>query len=60
MSDGIQALLDKKAKEQEQKTKILDIRSLMTNLKFTAEQAMDALSIPQSQCKTYAGLIKQM
>ena len=44
------------AKEQE--TLALSIKNLMINLKFTAEQAMDALSIPATQREIYAGLIK--
>ena len=55
MSEGIQALIDKK----EQETTVLSIRNLMKNLKLTVEQAMDALSIPQTQRETYAGLIKK-
>lgn len=57
MSDGIQALLDKKVKEQEQVTTVSNIKNLMKNLNFTGEQAMDALNIPQSQREIYAGLI---
>ena len=33
------------------------IKSLMVNLKFTAEQAMDALSIPKSEQEKYLSLI---
>ena len=63
MNDGIQALIDrevhKKEREKERETKILDIKSLMTNLKLTLEQAMDALSIPQTDRATYAGLVQK-
>ena len=45
------------AKEQE--TLALAIKNLMINLKFTDEQAMDALSIPATQREIYAGLIKR-
>ena len=55
MNDGIQALIDKK----ERQTRVIDIRSLMTNLKLTLEQAMDALSIPQTDRATYAGLVQE-
>ena len=44
----------KKAKEQITVTYINDI---MTKLKYTAEQAMDLLGIPQSQRSTYEGLV---
>ena len=43
--------------EEAKKTKVIDIENLMKNLKLTVEQAMDALSIPQSQRSTYAGLV---
>ena len=33
------------------------IRSLMQNMQLTVEKAMDALSIPQNQRATYAGLV---
>ena len=58
MSDGLQELLDKKAKEQEQATLLTSINNLMKNLKLSLDQAMDALGIPQGQRSTYAGLIK--
>ena len=59
MSDGIEALLEKRAKERERQTRVFDIRSLMANLKLTLEQAMDALSIPQADRATYAGLVQE-
>ena len=34
-----------------------NIQNLMKNLKLTVEQAMDALSIPQTQREMYAGLV---
>jgi hypothetical protein len=43
--------------EEAKRTKVIDIENLMKNLKLTVEQAMDALSIPQSQRSTYAGLV---
>ena len=55
MSDGIQALIDKKERE----TLVSSIKNLMANLKFTLEQAMDALSIPQADRATYAGLVRE-
>ncbi|MCR5686049.1 MAG: hypothetical protein K6G81_11665 [Lachnospiraceae bacterium] len=58
VSDGIQALLDKKTKEQEQETLLSSIRNLMTNLKLSLDQAMDALGIPQDKRSSYAWLIK--
>ena len=38
-------------------TTVNHIRDIMTNLKLTVEQAMDALNIPESQRSTYIGLI---
>ena len=35
-----------------------NIRNIMKNLKLTVEQAMDALSVPQSQREMYAGLVE--
>ncbi|MBQ9526519.1 MAG: hypothetical protein IJR68_02815 [Fretibacterium sp.] len=43
------------AKERE--TLVSSIKNVMVNLKLTLEQAMDALSIPQSQRDTYASLV---
>ena len=42
---------------ERQQTTVTHIKDIMKNLKLTAEQAMDALSIPQSQRSTYAGLV---
>ena len=51
--------VEEKIQEANKETKLLDIRNLMTNLKLTLEQAMDALSIPQAERATYAGLIQK-
>ena len=51
--------IDEQKNETERETKIIDIKNLMINLKFTVEQAMEALSIPQSQWDTYAGLVSK-
>ena len=42
---------------KEQQTTVTHINDIMTKLKYTAEQAMDLLSIPKSQRSTYAGLV---
>ena len=42
---------------ERQQITVTHITDIMKNLKFTIEQAMDALSIPQSQRSTYAGLV---
>lgn len=43
--------------EAARQTTVNHIRDIMTNLKLTVEQAMDALNIPESQRNTYIGLI---
>ena len=43
-----------KAKEQ---TTVTHINDIMIKLKYTAEQAMDLLSIPQPQRSAYAGIV---
>ncbi len=53
MTDGIQALIDKK----EQETTVSYIKNIMTKLKYSVEQAMDLLNIPQTERDTYAGLV---
>ena len=42
-----------------QQTKLTSVRNLMTNLSMTAQQAMDALSIPKSEQETYAAMLRQ-
>ena len=51
--------VDERVNAERMETKVLDISNLMTNLKFTVEQAMDALNIPAAQRETYAGLAKK-
>ncbi len=57
--DKVDEITDERADERARETKIIDIKNLMTNLKLTVEQAMEALSIPQSQWETYAGLVSK-
>ena len=49
--------LERRYKEKEQNTKVIDIKNLMTNMKWTIEQAMDALSIPSDERAMYAGMV---
>ena len=49
--------VDEKVNAARQQTTVTHIRDIMTKLEYTAEQAMDLLSIPQSQRSTYAGLV---
>lgn len=59
VKDRVDEKVNKKEQETRQETKALDISSLMTNLKLTLEQAMDALNIPPSQREIYAGLVNK-
>ena len=44
--------------QDRQQTKILDIQNLMDSMKWTIEQAMDALKIPSDQRSTYVGMVQ--
>ena len=55
MSDGIQALIDKK----EQETKVIDIKNVMESFGVTVEKAMESLKIPQGERTIYAGIINK-
>lgn len=59
VKERVDEKVNKKEQETRQETKALDISSLMTNLKLTLEQAMDALNIPPSQREIYAGLVNK-
>ncbi len=48
------------ARKASEQTKVLDIKNLMSNLKLTLEQAMDALSIPEKERTIYKGLMENM
>ena len=49
--------VNEKIKANEQQITVTYLNDIMAKLKYTAEQAMDLLSIPQSQRNTYAGLV---
>ena len=55
MNDGIQALIDKET----QKTTANHLKNIMEKFKYTLEQAMDVLSIPQADRATYAVLVQE-
>lgn len=61
MDDALMEILkdrvDERVDAERQQTTVTHIKDIMKNLKLTAEQAMDALSIPPSQRSTYAGLV---
>ena len=61
VKDRVDARVSTAEAAKEQQTTVTHINDIMTKLKYTAEQAMDLLSIPQSQRSIYVGLIgKQM
>ena len=49
--------LEQEARESRERTTLEHIKKLMLNLKLTAEQAMDALSIPKTEQTTYLKMI---
>ena len=49
--------VDELVEAEKQQTTGTHINDIMTKLKYTAEQAMDLLRIPQSQRNTYPGLV---
>ena len=51
--------VDERVDAERQQTTVNHIKDIMKNLKLTVEQAMDALSIPQSQRSIYAGLVSE-
>ena len=55
----VQEDVDKRVNAKERETTVGYIKKIMTNLKLTLSQAMDALSIPQAQRQTYAALVQQ-
>ena len=59
VKDKVDAQVSAGKRDQERQTTVTHINDIMKNLKLTVEQAMDALSIPMSQRKTYAGLLEE-
>ncbi len=59
MKDVLMEMVKDRVDEMLQESTAKNLRSLMTNLKFTQEQAMDALSIPQLQRQAYADLVQK-
>ena len=48
------AIMEEAYKEVEEKRLLLDIRNLMDTMKWTVEQAMDALKVPDCDKEKYA------
>ena len=57
VKDRVDAKVSTSVNDKEQQMTVTYINDIMTKLKYTAEQAMDLLSIPQSQRSIYAGLV---
>ena len=57
MCKVMEDMRNESARKAEEQTTVTHINDIMTKLKYTAEQAMDLLSIPPSQRSTYAGLV---
>ena len=53
----LEAEVNEKVSNAEQETTVSHIKDIMTKLKYTVEQAMDLLSIPETQRDTYTNLI---
>lgn len=60
MKEEVAEVVSQAETAKEQETKASDIKSLMINFGWNEEQAMDALSIPQSQRAVYAELVSKM
>ena len=57
--EDVNAQINEKVRAQEQKTTVDHLKDIMDKLKYTAEQAMDLLNIPQDERTTYAGLVQK-
>ena len=57
MKDEIQEEKDEAVKAAKDKTRLDSIKSLMKKMKWTAKQAMDALSISASDQKRYSSML---
>ena len=51
--------VEERVNAKEQETLTTSIRNLMRNLSMTAEQAMEALNIPEAQRSIYASLVEK-
>ncbi len=57
MCDAAKELVDFALKEGKSETLLESIKALMSNLKISAEQAMQALNIPASEQDKYLALL---
>lgn len=49
MSEAVERYGNKREKRGEKNTKILSVKTLMTNMKWSVDQALDALSITEQK-----------
>ena len=57
MKDEIEEEVDKATTKGIEQGRLQSIRELMKNLKFSAEQALDALGIPKSEHQKYIQML---
>ena len=50
-------IMEEALEQEARETRVIDIKNLMLNLKWTAEQAMDALNIPKTEQTAYLKMI---
>jgi len=58
VADRVEERVNERVNAEVRETLVSSIKNVMSNLKFTLEQAMDALGIPQLQRQTYAALVQ--
>ena len=59
VKDTFEERVNERVNAEVRETTVDHIKKMMAKLKVTLEQAMDVLSIPQTQRQTYAGLVQQ-
>ena len=57
VKDRVEEQVSTAVTAEKQQTTVAHIKEVMSKLKYTAEQAMDLLGVPQSQRGMYAGLV---
>ena len=57
MEKGMEQGMEKGMEKGKESERVFSIRSLMANLQFTAEKAMDALSIPKAEQARYKTML---
>ena len=58
MTQAAKRIMGEVIEEEVTKEKIVDIKELMKNLKLSAEQAMQALGIPDAEQSKYSAMLK--